>query len=52
MRARQVLTGASSSRLKTSERSTTDGEEIVVGTTEGGPTTHVVVSGKPNPHTC
>ena len=50
--ARELSVWASRSRPETSERSTTDGEEIVVGTTEGGPTTHVVVSGKPNPHTC
>ena len=44
MRVREVAVEASSSRLEVVQRSTTKGEDIVVGTTIGGPTTEGVGS--------
>ena len=38
MRARELAIGVSSSKLEDFERSTTKGTDIVVGTTDGGPT--------------
>ena len=39
MRAGELVAGVSSSRLKVAERSTTEGANIVVGTTNGVPIT-------------
>ena len=44
--------GASSSRLEVVKRSTTEGAEIVVGTTKGVPTTEIAGSRKPDPSSC
>lgn len=52
MRARELVTGASSSILETVERETTKGAEIDVATTEGVPTTEIVGFGKLNPRSC
>lgn len=52
MRAQEVGAGASSFRRETSDRITTDGEDIVVGTTKGGPSTDVVGYRELDPPTC
>lgn len=48
MRAREIASRASSFRSEAGKRSTTDGSKIIVGTTEGDPSTDVVGSGKPD----
>ena len=45
MRARELAPGTSSSKHEAIERSTTEGAEIDVGTTEGVPTTELRVTG-------
>ena len=52
MRAREIVVRASSSRPETSERSTTDGVDIYVGTTEGDPSTNIAGYGKSDLPTC
>ena len=52
MRAQEIFAGESSSIPETSERSTTDGAEIALGTTEGGPTTNVAGFENPDSPTC
>ena len=52
MRARELAVGVSSSKLKDVDRSTTEGIDIFVGTTDGGPTTKEASFGKPNPLAC
>ena len=49
LRARELDAGASSSKLEASERSTIEGTEIVVGTTEDFPTIEVTGSRKSDP---
>lgn len=44
VRARELAAGASSSILDTRERRTNDGVQIVVGTTEGDPTSNIFLS--------
>lgn len=51
MRAQEISAEASNSILEDDVRSITNGVDIDVATTEGGPTTDVAVSGKPNPPT-
>lgn len=50
--ARGIATGAFSSIPVTSERSTTDGVDIYVGTTEGDPSTNIAGYGKSDLPTC
>ena len=53
MRDRELAFGASSSRYEVVQRSTTDGASIVVGTTEGEPSTDDDAGcGKPYSSTC
>ena len=47
-----MVVGASSSMTVNGERSTIDGEDIDVGTTEGDPRTDVTGSVKLDPPTC
>ena len=48
MSARKLAYGAFSFKPEVVERSTTEGAEIIVGTTVGYPTTEVAGSEKPN----
>lgn len=48
LRACELAIGVSSSRFEDVQRSIIEGADIVVGTTDGDPTTEGVGSGKPN----
>lgn len=52
IRAREIAARASSPRQEDGKRITTNGAEIVVGTTKCGPTTNFEGFKKPDPHTC
>ncbi len=52
MSDREIAIGASSYRPVSGERSSTDGADITVGTTEGGPSINVTGFGKLDPLTC
>ena len=52
MMAQELAVGASISRSEAVERNTIEVAEIVVVTTDGGPTTKEASFGKPNPLAC